>query len=92
MASADFITSPITVRLSRSVGEAYHFIDGFIFHTFSIKKIIVLEFPIQDAYPTGKVPLKNSKVDDVVQATIVHSKKKKIHVFFRIVYQMADHC
>lgn len=52
---------------SPGVLRAYTFIDGLVFHTFNMSKNTVLEFPIQKAYPTGKVPLKKSKIDDVVK-------------------------
>lgn len=33
-----------------------------------------MEFAIQKAYPTGKVPLNNSKVDDIVKLQPYNSK------------------
>lgn len=52
---------------SPGVLRAYPFIEGLIYHTFSMKKNTVLKFPEIKAYPTGKVPINKSKIDDVVK-------------------------
>lgn len=51
---------------SLGIVKAHTFIDGLVQHTFDLRKrSTCLSLPIQKAYPAGKVPVKQAKVDDL---------------------------
>ncbi|KAF6211276.1 hypothetical protein GE061_014393 [Apolygus lucorum] len=47
--------------------KARNFIDGLVHHTFALRKATILDLPTAKAYPSGKVPMKQAKVDDVAK-------------------------
>lgn len=81
LASAVFIGSPDNGAFP-GVLKTYSFIDGLVFHTFSARKLAVLESLIQKSLSHGKIRLMWCEVNDAEKLQ-TYIPKKIFLIFYR---------